>query len=210
VRWCISTISFVFLAMSLGGVSAAREAQRAASTNSPSQTRAEAVFAGGCFWGVESVFEHVKGVTSVTSIYARYTSSPAHEAVEAVRIEYSPAHVSYRQLLEVLFLVAHDPTSRDRQGPDAGPEYRAAVLYQTPVERNLADAYIAELTAAHRFARPMVTEVRALAGFTVAEPDHQNYASRHPKDPYIVQNDAPKLVRLQQIFQPLYQAERAP
>lgn len=170
-----------------------------------SATETTAVFAGGCFWGVEAVFEHVRGVTSVTSGYARYSGTDSPKSVEAVRVAYDPSRVTYRQLLEVFFLVAHDPTTRDRQGPDAGPEYRAAVLHQDGAEREAAEAYVTELTRAGKFPRPIVTEVRSLAGFRIAEAFHQDYAARHPADPYIVQNDAPKLARLQQLFPTLYQ-----
>ena len=173
-----------------------------------SATEASAVLAGGCFWGVEAVFEHVRGVQSVTSGYARYSGNDAPNSVEAVRVSYDPSRVTYRQLLEVFFLVAHDPTTRDRQGPDAGPEYRAAVLYQDEAQRAAAVAYVTELTAAGSLARPIVTEVRSLTRFHVAEAFHQDYAARNPGAPYIVQNDAPKLARLQQRFPTLYQ-ERA-
>jgi methionine-S-sulfoxide reductase len=167
---------------------------------------ATAVFAGGCFWGVEAVFEHVRGVQSVTSGYARYSGNDSPDLVEAVRVSYDPSRVTYRQLLDVFFFAAHDPTTRDRQGPDAGPEYRAAVLYQDGPQREAAEAYVAELTRVGKFPRPIVTEVRSLSAFRVAEPFHQDYAARHPADPYIVQNDAPKLARLQQLFPALYQA----
>ena len=181
---------------------------------SPSQATpggdATVVLAGGCFWGVEAVFEHVRGVRSATSGFARYANPASPVPIEAVRIVFAPSQVSQRQLLEVFFLIAHDPTTRDRQGPDSGPEYRAVVFFQSPPERAAADSYIAELTASHRFARPIVTEVRALAGFTVAPDGHQDYGSRHRDDAYVVRNDAPKLVALQQRFPQLYQKQRAP
>ena len=163
-----------------------------------------AVLAGGCFWGVEAVFEHVRGVRSVTSGFAQYAAASSPAAVEAVRIVYDPSLVTYRQLLEIFFLVAHDPTTRDRQGPDVGPEYRAVVLYGTPAEREAAEAYLAELTRSGRFRLPIVTEIRALSRFGIAGDDHQDYAARHPTSPYIVQNDLPKLERLQQLFPTLY------
>jgi peptide-methionine (S)-S-oxide reductase len=175
---------------------------------------ATAVFAGGCFWGIEAVFEHVRGVESVVSGYARRgdadQSSRQEVATEAVRITYDPAAVSFEQLLDVFFAVAHDPISRDRQGPDQGPEYRAVVYYQDAGQRALTDAHIAALVHSQRFSRPIVTEVRPLGGFRVAEPFHQNYAALHPTEPYIVQNDLPKLRRLQQQFPTLYQKKRAP
>ena len=164
---------------------------------------ASAVLAGGCFWGVEAVFEHVRGVRSVTSGYARYPGVPSSR-LEAVRIIYDPAQVTYRQLLEVFFLVAHDPTSRDRQGPDAGPEYRAVVLYQLDAERTEAAGYIASLPASARFRAPIVTEVMPLEGFAVAEASHQDFVARNPTDPYVLQNDVPKLARLRQLFPSLW------
>jgi peptide-methionine (S)-S-oxide reductase len=127
-----------------------------------------------------------------------------------VRIVYNPSQVTYRQLLEVFFLVAHDPTTRDRQGPDRGPEYRAVVFSQSSTEHDAAAAYVGELTRARRFPRPIVTEVRSLERFSVAEAFHQNYAFLHPTAPYIVQNDAPKLAALQQRFPQVYQKNRAP
>lgn len=172
------------------------------------QPEATAVLAGGCFWGVEAVFEHVRGVRSVTSGYARYPDATSPARIEAVRIVYDPSRLSYRQLLEIFFLVAHDPTSRDRQGPDAGPEYRAVVLHTTPAERQAAEAYIAELAAARRFGGAIVTEVQALAAFSVAEPFHQDYAERHPEAAYVVQNDLPKLARLRALFPALYEVRR--
>lgn len=191
--------AFCLLVMPAGG------SRRLAATPGDATT----VLAGGCFWGVEAVFEHVRGVRSVTSGFARYADSSAPDAVEAVRIVHDPSRVTYRQLLEVFFLVAHDPTSRDRQGPDVGPEYRAVVLFQTPAERDEAEAYIKELTDSGRFRRPIVTEVHALAGFSIAPDEHQDFAARHPTTPYIVQNDAPKLSRLQQMFPALYAERRA-
>jgi peptide-methionine (S)-S-oxide reductase len=130
--------------------------------------------------------------------------------IEAVRIAYDPKAITHRQLLEVFFSIAHDPTSRDRQGPDAGPEYRAVVFHASDDEQKGSEAYREELSRQGRFARPIVTEVRRLVDFQIAEPFHQDYASRHPNDPYIVYNDAPKLVRLKQQFPALYQEQRAP
>lgn len=175
---------------------------------------ATAVLAGGCFWGVEAVSQQLIGVRSVPSGYARDPRRAAMPSlplpVEAVRIVYEPATITYRQLLDVFFAIAHDPTLRDRQGLDVGPEYRAVVFYQRPIEREEAERYIAELEQAKRFEGPVVTEVRSLAGFEVAEDDHQHYAARHPADPYIVQNDAPKLARLKTRFPALYQERSVP
>ncbi|HEU5219341.1 MAG TPA: peptide-methionine (S)-S-oxide reductase MsrA [Gemmatimonadales bacterium] len=170
---------------------------------------ATAVLAGGCFWGTEAVFEHLKGVHSVVSGFA---TAPAgmRVPVEAVQIVYDPAKISYRQLLEVFFQVAHDPTSRDKQGPDEGPEYRAAVFYANPVERDAANAYMEELANSKRFRGPIVTELLSLTNFRVAAPFHQDYGFKHPTEPYVVYNDAPKLVQLKKDFPALYQEQRAP
>jgi peptide-methionine (S)-S-oxide reductase len=165
-------------------------------------TEASGVFAGGCFWGVESVFDHLQGVRSAVSGYA-------DGGIEAVRVSYDPAQISYQELLQVFFTVAHDPTQRDRQGPDAGPEYRGVVYYLSPEQRQLVEGYLAGLNRAHRFARPIVTEVRPLGRFQVAEPFHQNYAARHPNEPYIIVNDAPKLDRLRRAFPRLYRKRRS-
>jgi peptide-methionine (S)-S-oxide reductase len=155
-----------------------------------------AIFAGGCFWGVEAVFEHVRGVGNATSGYVG--------GVESVQVTYDPSVVSHRELLEVFFRVAHDPTSRDRQGPDAGPAYRAIVFYEDAAERRAIEEYLAELERAAVFARPIVTEVRPRAAFDVAPGFHQDYAARHPKAPYVVINDVPKLERLRREFPHLY------
>jgi peptide-methionine (S)-S-oxide reductase len=123
-----------------------------------------------------------------------------------VDIRYDPSKLSYRQLLEVFFLVAHDPTSRDRQGPDAGPEYRAIVFATDSTQRREAEAYLAELTSQHRFARPIVTEIQPFREYRVAEEFHQDFAKKHPSDPYIVTNDLPKLAKLKRQFPSLYLA----
>jgi peptide-methionine (S)-S-oxide reductase len=161
-----------------------------------------AVFAGGCFWGVEAVFEHLRGVESVT---AGYTDGQ----IEAVRVVYDPAKITHRELLRVFFTVAHDPTQRDRQGPDVGPEYRAVAYYLDETQRRTILEYKAELELGHVFPRPIVTEVQPLRGFRVAESFHQDYAARHPSDPYIVVNDAPKLERLRRAFPALFRTPGA-
>jgi peptide-methionine (S)-S-oxide reductase len=201
-----------FPAITTRAVSLAAICIMATPPNADPKDPATIVLAGGCFWGTEAVFEHLRGVRSVTSGFARYWKSPSANQVpiEAVRVVYDPSQITYQQLLEVFFTVAHDPTSRDRQGPDAGPEYRAVVFYEASRERDIAAAYVAELARAQRFARPIVTEVRALTGFEIAPAFHQDYAARHPSDPYIVQNDAPKLVQLEKAFPGLYTNHRAP
>ncbi len=174
-----------------------------------------AVFAGGCFWGVEAVFDHVRGVRQAWSGYAGGDASTAHYFrvgmgntghAESVKVAYDPAQVSYGQLLQVFFSVAHDPTQLNRQGPDRGSQYRSVVFYANAQQQQVANAYIAQLTSSHAFARPIVTQVVPLRGFYMAESYHQNYASEHPDDRYIAVNDAPKLVHLQQAFPSLYRA----
>ena len=180
----------------------------------PRRAEATAVFAGGCFWGTEYVFEHIRGVRYVMSGFARDpatgTMAGLPQPVEAVRIDYDPDIVSYQQLLDVLFLVAHDPTSRDRQGPDVGAEYRAVVFSVYPGDAAVAKEYLAALVKSKRFSRPIVTELRALDHFTPAEAYHQDYSSRHLTDGYVVQNDIPKLERLKKEFPKLYQEQKAP
>jgi peptide-methionine (S)-S-oxide reductase len=171
------------------------------------------VFAGGCFWGVQAVFQHVKGVTDATSGYAggaaetaRYdlvsTGDTGH--AESVRVTFDPALVTYGQLLKVFFSVAHDPTELNHQGPDEGTQYRSAVFFTTPDEKRVTDAYVAQLGRAKVFSDPIVTEVAPLRAFYPAEDYHQGYATRHPNDPYIVFNDAPKVAHLRQLFPDLY------
>lgn len=186
-------------------------------TDMPATAKGEqvAVFAGGCFWGIEAVFEHVKGVESATSGYAGGNSFTARYAevgtgrtghAESVKVVYDPAQVSYGELLKVLFSVGHDPTQLNRQGPDTGTQYRSAIFYGNDAQKAVATAYIAQLDAAKVFPKPIVTQVVPLKGFYRAEDYHQDYARLHPKDPYIVHNDAPKVVNLKALFPALYVA----
>jgi peptide-methionine (S)-S-oxide reductase len=172
-----------------------------------------AVFAGGCFWGVEAVFEHLKGVSSATSGYAGGSApSPSYEQVssgatghaEAVLVVYDPAEISYDQLLQVFFTVAHDPTQLNRQGPDVGTQYRSAVFYRNAAQRQATEGYIAKIREARLYRGDVVTEVATLRAFHPAEAYHQNYLVRHPNQPYIVINDAPKLEHLRRQFPALY------
>lgn len=172
-----------------------------------------AVFAGGCFWGVDAVFRHVKGVAEVESGYAGGQAATAHYELvstgatghaEAVRVRYDPAQVSYPQLLQVFFGVAHDPTQLNRQGPDVGSQYRSAIFYVDPEQEKAARAYIEQLAAARSYSRPIVTQVVPLQQFHVAEAYHQNYLALHPRQPYIVFNDLPKLDALRKTFPALY------
>ncbi|HEY3037806.1 MAG TPA: peptide-methionine (S)-S-oxide reductase MsrA [Pyrinomonadaceae bacterium] len=175
-----------------------------------------AVLAGGCFWGVEAVFEHVKGVTDVKSGYSGGSPATAqYEKVgsgknghaESVRIVYDPSQISYGQLLKVFFSVAHDPTELNRQGPDTGSQYRSAIFYANDEQKRIAQAYIDQLNRAKVFARPIVTQVAALASFNEAEAYHQNYLVRHPDEPYIVVNDLPKIENLRKQLPALYRAK---
>ena len=172
-----------------------------------------AVFAGGCFWGVEAVFENVKGVRKAVSGYAGGTlASPSYEQVssgstghaESVSVTYDPSKVSYGQLLKVFFSVAHNPTELNRQGPDTGTQYRSAVFYANPEQQRVAQAYIGQLQTAKAFRQPIVTEVTPLRAFYPAEEYHQNYLVRNPYQPYIVINDLPKLAALKRDLPALY------
>ncbi|MBA3694957.1 MAG: peptide-methionine (S)-S-oxide reductase MsrA [Acidobacteria bacterium] len=175
-----------------------------------------AVLAGGCFWGLEAVFEHIKGVSDVESGYSGGTAKTAdYETVgtgetghaEAVKITYDPAQVSYEQLLKVFFAVAHDPTQLNRQSPDTGTQYRSAIFYSNDEQKRLAENYIAELNKAKTFSAPIVTQITLLAAFYKAEEYHQNYLARHPNQPYIVVNDQPKVENLQKQFPDLYRSK---
>jgi peptide-methionine (S)-S-oxide reductase len=171
--------------------------------------QAVAVLAGGCFWGVDAVFKSVKGVQQVVSGYAGGKQSTAHYEMvgsgrtghaESVQVTYDPAQVSYGTLLRVFFSVAHDPTQLNRQGPDEGTQYRSAIFYATPEQKQVAEAYIQQLEAAHVFKHKIVTQVTPLEGFYAAEKYHQNYLALNPNQPYIVYNDLPKLENLKKQF----------
>ena len=172
-----------------------------------------AVFAGGCFWGIEGVYEHIKGVKSVVSGYAGGAgASPTYEQVssggtghaEVVRVVFDPAQVSYEQLLHVFFSVAHDPTQLNRQGPDHGTQYRSAIFYTSGEQQRAAQAYVAQLGKAKFFARPIVTQITPLRAFFLAEDYHQDYMANNPDAPYIVMHYAPKLEALRRQFPTLY------
>ena len=172
-----------------------------------------AVFAGGCFWGVDGVFKHVKGVGKVVSGYAGGDlPNPTYEMVstgstgyaESVEVTYDPAKVSYDQLLKVFFEVAHDPTELNRQGPDEGTQYRSVIFYTNPTQQREARKYIADLERRKAYSNPIVTQVLALKHFYPAEEYHQNFLQRHPDNPYIVYNDLPKLDHLRSACPDLY------
>src|SRR5258706_3741048 len=163
------------------------------------------VFAGGCFWGVELVFENLKGMTQAVSGYAGGSKKSAHYEMvsdgntghaEAVQVTFDPSKISYGQLLKVFFSVAHDPTQKNRQGPDTGTQYRSAIFYTSAAQKEIAESYIRELNNAHVFKKPIVTEVVALPEFFAAEGDHQKFAEKNPGHPYIAFHDLPKLMAL--------------
>ncbi len=171
------------------------------------------VFAGGCFWGIQAVYQHVKGVKSATSGYSGGSEQDAHyETVstgttghaESVKVVYDPTQVSFGQLLKVFFSVAHDPTELNHQGPDTGTQYRSEIFYTTPEQEKTASAYIAQLDAAKAFPEKIVTKLEPLKAFYPAEDYHQNYAALHPDNPYIYFNDRPKVDNLKNQFPDLY------
>jgi peptide methionine sulfoxide reductase msrA/msrB len=206
LRYCVNSESLSFTAMEdvkkLADPAAAK-----ADSNVPA-VKAVAVFAGGCFWCTEAVFKEIKGVLEVVPGYAGGQKSTAnYEAVcegdtghaESIRITYDPSRVTYEKLLEVFF-ATHDPTQLNRQGPDAGTQYRSAVFYADETQKRAAEAYIADLTTRKVFARPIATTLEPLKEFFLAEEYHQNYAQRHPENPYIRQQTAPKLQKLHKQF----------
>ncbi|MGZ8997840.1 MAG: peptide-methionine (S)-S-oxide reductase MsrA [Allosphingosinicella sp.] len=206
----VATISVATLAFTLspGPVEAAALVPAPKSDVPAGRGLQTAVLAGGCFWGVEGVFEHVKGVRSVVSGYAGGSARDAsYERVitettghaEAVRIVYDPRQISYGQLLRIYFSAAHDPTQVNRQGPDSGPSYRSAIFPQDPAQRRVALAYIAQLRAARAFPRPIATRIEGGA-FYSAEEYHQDFMRRNPRHPYIVRWDAPKLAEYKKMF----------
>jgi len=175
-----------------------------------------AVFAGGCFWGIQAVFQHVKGVVKATSGYSGGEKKTAeYELVstgetghaESVQVVYDPSQVTYGQLLRVLFSVAHDPTQLNRQGPDSGTQYRSVIFYASDDQKRVADAYITQLNQAKVYSAPIVTQVVPLKAFYPAEAYHQDYATLHPDQPYIMYNDAPKVAHLKQELPDLYKGK---
>jgi peptide-methionine (S)-S-oxide reductase len=176
----------------------------------PPQT---AVLSGGCFWGVQGVFEHVRGVKRVIAGYsggekgtAQYetVSSGSTGHAESVKITFDPAQISYGQILQIAFSVVHDPTQLNRQGPDVGTQYRSAIFYADDTQKHIAEAYIAQLNASHAFARPIATRLDPLKGFYAAEDYHQDYLVHNPTQPYIAMYDLPKIESFRQTFPDLY------
>ncbi|MFC2254129.1 peptide-methionine (S)-S-oxide reductase MsrA [Labrys portucalensis] len=182
----------------------------------PGAASETAVLAGGCFWGVQGVFQHVKGVTSAVSGYAGGTADTArYETVstgstghaEAVRIRFDPRLISYGRILQIYFSVAHDPTQLNRQGPDSGTQYRSQIFTTSAEQARIAAAYVSQLDGAKTFARPIATRIAPLRGFFSAEAYHQDYLTRHPTQPYIAINDLPKVAALQQLFPTVYRSD---
>jgi peptide-methionine (S)-S-oxide reductase len=182
---------------------------------SPQATSEVAVLAGGCFWGVQGLFQHVEGVTSAVSGYAGGGADTAHYEMvgtsatghaESVRVTFDPRRISYGRILQIYFSVAHDPTELNRQGPDVGTQYRSAIFPTNSEQTHLAEAYIAQLNQAHVFDAPVVTKIEAGRDFYPAEDYHQDFLARNPRYPYIIINDLPKIENLRRLFPDLYRA----
>jgi peptide-methionine (S)-S-oxide reductase len=217
-----SRVYALFLTVVLGGVVACNTGARAATAVpnpvidaalATAKGQQTAVISGGCFWGIQAVFQHVKGVISATSGYSGGSADTAQYEIvsggdtghaESVKIVYDPSQITYGQLLRVFFSVAHDPTELNRQGPDTGTQYRSSIFYGDDEQKKIAAAYIAQLDKAKVFPHPIVTQVVPLKAFYPAEAYHQDYAAHHPSNPYIVFNDAPKVANLRQQFPDLY------
>ena len=172
-----------------------------------------AVFAGGCFWGVQGVYQHTRGVLNAVSGYAGGEKGTASYSMvgsgktghaEAVQVTYDPKQVSYGKLLQIFFSVAHDPTQLNRQGPDTGPQYRSAIFYRNATQKSIAENYIAQIDSAKAFPAKIVTQVAPLKEFYAAESYHQDYATLHPDQPYIAYNDLPKIANLKAVMPQLY------
>jgi peptide-methionine (S)-S-oxide reductase len=181
----------------------------------PQATSEVAVLAGGCFWGVQGVFQHVEGVTSAVSGYAGGAANTAHYEMvgtnttghaESVRVTFDPARISYGRILQIYFSVAHDPTELNRQGPDVGAQYRSAIFPANPEQVRVAETYIAQLNQAHVFDAPIVTKVEPGREFYPAEDYHQDFLTRNPRYPYIAINDLPKIENLKRLFPDIYRA----
>ena len=193
-------------------------AQALAGVAPASQASETVVFAGGCFWGIQAVFQHTNGVLEAVSGYSGGKQSDArYETVsgggtghaEAVQVRFDPKQVSYAQLLQIYFSVAHDPTQLNRQYPDVGTQYRSALFYTSPGQKAVAERYIAELDAAKVFSNKIVTQLSPLQGFYPAEKYHQNYATLHPTSPYIAQFDLPKIANLKSLLPAVYREQPA-
>lgn len=217
----VSDSALILLAIFAGTIVCTAHARTSPSVPAPTvdipkasmSTPQTIVVAGGCFWGVQAVFQHVKGVLTATSGYsggdaktAEYETVSTGETghAESVQIVYDPSKITYGELLRIFFSVAHDPTQLNRQGPDEGTQYRSVIFYSSDEQKRIAESYIAQLDSAKVFAHRIVTEVVPLKAFYPAEAYHQNYAANHPYQPYIVFNDAPKVEHLRKVFPDLY------
>jgi peptide-methionine (S)-S-oxide reductase len=211
----LCSVLILFAAFRHGSASAATALPDPAVDESLAQQKGQStlVLAGGCFWGIQAVFQHVKGVTSATSGYSGgAVKNPDYEQVssgttghaESVAIVYDPSQVTLGQLLKVFFSVATDPTELNRQGPDTGTQYRSAIFFSSPDQQRIAQAYIQQLEQAKAFSHPIVTQIVPFKAFYRAEDYHQNYATNHPDNPYIATFDLPKVQHLQQQFPNLY------
>ena len=224
VQWRVSALLTMVLLLVGGGLwAAASGATNAQPIPAPAidepagqRTSEVAVLAGGCFWGVQGVFQHVTGVTNAVSGYAGGSEATAHYEIvstdtishaESVRITFDPRRISFGRLLQIYFSVAHDPTELNRQGPDDGTQYRSAIFPQSEEQARVAAAYIAQLGQAHVFAAPIVTRIEPGKAFYPAEAYHQNYLTENPNSPYIVINDMPKLAALKRVFPTLYRPD---
>jgi peptide-methionine (S)-S-oxide reductase len=192
----LTTLALAFAFSLLGATAASAQTEKV-------------VLAGGCFWGMQAVFSDLKGVTNTVAGYSGGNAMTAHYEIvstgatghaESVEITYDPSKISFKQLLDVYFLVAHDPTELNRQGPDEGTQYRSEIYYTTPAQRTEAQAYIAKLASAKTFSAPIVTKIAALDGFYPAEAYHQNFVKNNPDNGYVVYNDLPKLQNLKKQY----------
>ena len=210
----VKTIPFASLVAAVAlasiAVTAARSTSAADQTAQPdTKSSQQVVLAGGCFWGMEAVFESLKGVSNVVAGYAGGSKDTAHYEMvsggdtghaESVQITYDPSQITFGQILSVYFHVAHDPTELNRQGPDVGTQYRSSIFYATDAQKRAAEAYIKQLEDAKTFDAPIVTQVVPLRGFYAAEEYHQHFVQRNPAYPYVVFNDLPKLKHLREQF----------
>jgi peptide-methionine (S)-S-oxide reductase len=213
-RFALSLVPALILCAACSAAQASDKAVPAPKLDPPASGQQVAVLAGGCFWGMEAVFERLKGVNNVVSGYAGgarqdasygRVSSEGTKHAEAVRISYDPRIISYGTLLRVYFSVAHDPTQLNRQGPDVGPSYRSAIFPQSKRQAEVAKAYIAQLSAAHAYSRPIVTKIEG-GPFFAAEAYHQDFMRRNPHHPYILAHDVPKVRALTQLMPKLVKA----
>lgn len=213
-RLAIISVAFITFSCSVSRASFPDPVTNISNSTNGNQT---AVLAGGCFWGMEAVFEHLKGVSEVVSGFSggnaatanyKEVSSGETEHAESVKITYDPSQITYEQILKIYFSVAHDPTQLNRQGPDSGTQYRSAIFYANEEQKQAAQAYIDQLNQADIFNKPIVTQLVPLNDFYAAEEYHQNFIERNPNYPYVVVHDLPKLVQLQKQFPDLYQVSK--